>query len=111
MKGGRRYKCENFGGNTFRSSHPEVFCNKSALKNFTQLTRKPLYWGLFFNKVAGLRLVTLSKKKTPTQVFSCEFCEIFNNTFFHRTPLVAASYFSLTKMKKLITKGETDKLS
>ena len=25
------------------------------------------------------------------QVFSCEFCEISENTFFHRTPLVAAS--------------------
>ena len=22
------------------------------------------------------------KKETPTQVFSCKFCEIFNNTFF-----------------------------
>ena len=25
------------------------------------------------------------------QVFSCEFCEISKNTFFHRTPLMAAS--------------------
>ena len=25
------------------------------------------------------------------QVFSCEFCEIFKNTFFYRTPPVAAS--------------------
>ena len=24
-------------------------------------------------------------------MFSCEFCEISKNTFFHRTPLVAAS--------------------
>ena len=31
------------------------------------------------------------KKETPTQVFSCEFCEIFKNNFFHRTPPVAAS--------------------
>ena len=30
-------------------------------------------------------------KETPTQMFSCEFCEIFKNTFFQRTPLVAAS--------------------
>ena len=42
----------------------------------------------FFNKVAGLRPVTLLKK---TQVFSCEFCEISKNTFFHRTHMVAAS--------------------
>ena len=30
------------------------------------------------------------------QVFSCEFCEIFKNTFFCRTPLVAASDTSNT---------------
>ena len=30
------------------------------------------------------------KKETLTQVFSCKFCEISRNTFFHRTPLVAA---------------------
>ena len=30
-------------------------------------------------------------KETLTQVFSYEFCEIFKNTFFDITPLVAAS--------------------
>ena len=33
----------------------------------------------------------LIKKETLAQVFSCEFSEIPKNTFFHRTPLVAAS--------------------
>ena len=41
----------------------------------------------FFNKI----LINFSKKETLTRVFSCEFCEIFKNTSFHRTPLVAAS--------------------
>ena len=27
----------------------------------------------------------------PKFMFSCEFCEIFNNTFFYRTPPEAAS--------------------
>ena len=31
------------------------------------------------------------KKDTLTQVFSCEFCEIFKNTFSYGTPPVAAS--------------------
>ena len=31
------------------------------------------------------------KKETLAEVFSCEFCEIFKNTFFYKTPLVAAS--------------------
>ena len=29
-------------------------------------------------------------KKAPTQVFLCEICEIFKNTFFYSTPRVAA---------------------
>ena len=33
----------------------------------------------------------VSFKETPTQVFSCEYCEIFKKSFFHRTPLVVAS--------------------
>ena len=41
-------------------------------------------------------------------MFSCEFCEIFKNTFFHRTPPVAASVITviitdevvLTKLKR-----------
>ena len=31
------------------------------------------------------------KKKTLGQVFSCEFCDFSKNTYFYRTPLVAAS--------------------
>ena len=32
--------------------------------------------------------------ETLEQVFSCEFCEISKNTFFYRTPPVAASVFA-----------------
>ena len=31
------------------------------------------------------------EKKTPIQMFPCEFCEIFKNIFFNRTSPVAAS--------------------
>ena len=31
------------------------------------------------------------KKENLTQLFSCEFCKIYKNTFYYRTPLVAAS--------------------
>ena len=34
------------------------------------------------------------KKETLAQVISCEFCEISVNTFFYRTPLVAASVYN-----------------
>ena len=45
-----------------------------------------------FNKVAGLIATLL--KKTPTQVFSCEYSEIFKNSYFYRRPLVLASEIS-----------------
>ena len=32
------------------------------------------------------------KNETLTQVFSCEFCEVFKNTFFHRAPPAASVY-------------------
>ena len=36
-------------------------------------------------------LINFIKKETLVQVLSCKFCEISKNTFFNRTPLVAAS--------------------
>ena len=62
----------------FKSSHPELFCQKGVLKNFTKFPGKHPVPEPLFNKVAGLR---------P------EFCESFRTLFFHRTPLVAASVF------------------
>ena len=38
-------------------------------------------------------------KKSLAQVFSCEFCEISKNTFFYRTPHVAA--FKIIVFKKI----------
>ena len=36
-----------------------------------------------FNKVAGLKASTPTLlKETPTQVFSCEICKIFQSTYF-----------------------------
>ena len=52
-----------------------------VLKNFVKFTGKKLCQSPFFNKVAGLRPVTLLKKRL-WQMFSCEFREIFRNTFF-----------------------------
>ena len=43
-----------------------------------------------FAKFTGKRL----RQSFLAQVFSCEFCEFFKNTFFYRAPLVAASVVS-----------------
>ena len=65
----------------FKSSQPEVFCKKCALKNFAKFTGKHLCQSFFFNKFAGLKAALL-KKDTLTQSFSSGFCEIFKNTFY-----------------------------
>ena len=70
-----------------------MFYKKDVLRNFEKFTGKHLCQRPFLNEVAGLRpkACNFIKKKSLAQVFSCEFCEISKNTFFHRTPLVAAS--------------------
>ena len=51
---------------------------RGVLRNFIKFTGKHLF----------------IKKEALAQVFYCEFCEISKNTFFHRTPLVAASVYN-----------------
>ena len=67
-----------------RHSSPEAVAQrcsvkKSVLRNFAKFTGMHLCQSLFFNKVS------------LAQVFSCEFCEISENTLFYRTLPVAAS--------------------
>ena len=66
-----------------------MFCKKVILKNFPKFLGKQLCQSLFFNKVAGA--CNFIKKETLAQLFSCEFCDIFENAFFYRTTLVVAS--------------------
>ena len=42
-----------------------------------------------------LKISQLYSKETSTQVFSCEFCEFFQNSFFFRTPPVAVQFLLL----------------
>ena len=68
-----------------RSSRPGVLCKKGVVRNFTKFTGRHLCQSLFFDRVPGLRPLTLA------QVFSYGFCKITKNTFFYGTPPVAAS--------------------
>ena len=85
-----------YSKHNFRGSRPKVFCEKGVLRNFEKFTGKHPCQRLFFNKLAGLRPVTLFKKKSLARAFSCEFCKISKNTFFYRTLPVAASVTSST---------------
>ena len=64
---------------------PRCSVRKGVLRNLTKFTWKLLCQSFFFNKVAGLRSSTLSKKETLAQVFSCEFYKISRNTSFTET--------------------------
>ena len=78
-----------------RSSYQGVFYKKGFLRHFTKFKGKHLCQRLFFNKVFSCeifeRACNFNKKEALTQVLSCEFCEISNNTFLHRITLVTAS--------------------
>ena len=58
-------------------------------KCFANFPRKTPVLESHFEKVAGPQACNFIKK-SPTQVFSCKFCEIFKRNLFCRTPPVAA---------------------
>ena len=60
----------------------EGFSKKGVLKQFRKIHLKTPVLESYFNRVSGLRIVTLLKKETPTQVFSGKFYEISKNTFY-----------------------------
>ena len=66
----------------FRSSRPDVFCEKGVLRNFTKFTAKHLCQSLFFNKVGGLRPATLLKKRLWHRCFPVNFVKFLRTPFF-----------------------------
>ena len=59
---------------SYRTSHWRCSMKTGVFKNFAKFTVKHLCQSLFFNNAAS--------QETVVQVFSCEFWEIFKNTFF-----------------------------
>ena len=58
---------------------------------------------------AFLEISYNSQENTLAQVFSCEFCENSNNTFYYRTPLVAASKVKAKRPLSHISKLASDR--
>ena len=67
-----------------RSCHRESCVKKDVLKNFANVRGKRLCWNLFLIKWQDLKLY-------PTEVFSCEICKIFENTYFEKHLRTTAS--------------------
>ena len=89
IKGKNLFINEDFSKETmelrkqFRSSRPEVFLKISQNSQENTCARVS-----FLIKLQACNFI---KKETLAQVFSCEFQEIFKNTFSDRTPQAAAS--------------------
>ena len=66
----------------------------SNLKNFEIFTGKQLWWNLFL-----IIFNNLLKKEIPIQLSPCEYCEIFKNSCFHRTPLSRGCFYELIIIK------------
>ena len=76
---------------------PEVFYKKAVFKDFAIFTGKHLCRSLFLS-------LQLYWKENITQVFSSEYCETFNNSYFEKHLWTAASiswYFKKAKAKHL----------
>ena len=63
----------------------EVFQTLLAVPHFSNVAWKSQ------KQSSGVLLKRYFWKFRKQKVFSCEFCNIFKNIFFHRTPLVATS--------------------
>ena len=74
---------ESFYIANFISSLSQVFNRIYVLKNLGSIHSKApvLECILIKQQVFNLQFETLIKKKAATQVFSCEFCKTYKNTF------------------------------
>ena len=64
---------------------PEVFHKKGLVRNFAKFTGKHLCQRLFFNKVTGLRPVTLLKKSLWHRCFPVNFTKFLRTAFLQNT--------------------------
>ena len=65
----------------YRGSHRSCSIKKAVHKKFGIFAGKNLCWILFLIK---LQVPATLLKKTPTQVYSCEYCEVFKKTYFEK---------------------------
>ena len=68
-----------------RGSHRRCSVTKDVLRNFAKFTGKHLCQRLFFNKVAGLRVTTLLRKKLWHRYFPVNFAKFLATAFLQNT--------------------------
>ena len=75
-----------------------MFHKQAILKKIVIFKGKHLCRGLSFIKVAGLQASNYINKGASTQIFSCEYREIYKNTYFEEHMRTAASAFLETTL-------------
>ena len=74
-----------------RSSHQRCSMKKSVFRNFPKFIGKQLCQSLFFNKVAGLELATLIKKRLWHKCFPVNFATLKLFLVFREAGLAACN--------------------
>ena len=76
---------------------------KYIIRNFAEFARKYLCRNLFFAKA---KLCNFTKNESLAQVFSCEFCKTYKNTFFaeHHPTTVLIITLSIAVKRELASK-------
>ena len=59
--------------------------SKQVLLKISQCSQKTPVFESLFNKAGALKACIFIKKEIPTQVFTCEYCQIFENSFLWNT--------------------------
>ena len=89
--------------NPLEKQPPEVFYKKNCSEKFCNNHMKAPVVESLFNKFGGLQACNFFKKETPTQVFSREYCQNFNNLFIeHRWWLLLPLKISMIKLISMI---------
>ena len=86
---------QNYHTKLSQKQSSEVLYKRSCSYKFSNIHRKPPVFKSHFNKIADLTYL----KETPTEVFSCEYCEILKSTYFEEHLRMATS----TQWKAWIT--------
>ena len=74
-----------------RSSRPEVFCEKGALKNFTKFTGKHMWQSLFFNKVVKFLRATFILNTSGRLLLN----KVLLQGFFFESPIIHKASYQL----------------
>ena len=82
-----------------KNGRSQMFFKIGVLKNFAIFTGKHLRGSLFLITLQAWKPAALLK--IDYNPVSCEYCQIFNNSFFRRTPLVAVFALRLAPEKEM----------